>query len=73
MAGPRKLWKTTTVIWTEYDPTKVTPGRLVAEAETGRAYMAVCHSELISSPYMQDDGPPEDFFDSGGSDARAGN
>ena len=63
MAGPRKLWKTTTIIWSEFDPTKVPPGRLVAEAEGGTAYMTQCHSELISNPYVQDDGPPEDFFD----------
>jgi len=60
--APRQLWKTEIVVWSEYDPQKVPPGRLVAEAEGGTAYMTRCHSELISSPYMQDDGPPESFF-----------
>ncbi len=62
MNAPRKLWKTSIVVWSEYDPQKVPPGRLVVEAESGDAYMAVCHSELISGPYEQDDGPPESFF-----------
>lgn len=63
MAGPRKLWKTEIVIWTEVNPCAIPPGRLVQMFENSRdAYMGRCHSELISSPYVQDDGPPEDFF-----------
>lgn len=63
MAGPRKLWKTEIVIWSEFDPQKVPPGRLVSEAEEGVAYMSKCHSEQLSNPYEQDDGPPEEFFE----------
>jgi len=62
MAGPRQLWKTEIVIWTDYDPQKVPLSRLVAEGEGGTAYISKGHSELVASPYQQDDGPPEDFF-----------
>jgi hypothetical protein len=61
--APRKLWKTEITIWTNYNPTKVPVSRLAQEGESGAGYIARAHSELISSPCMQDDGPPEDFFD----------
>ena len=63
MAGPRKLWKTEITIWTEWDPRKTEVSHLARAGESGDGYITKAHSELISSPYVQDDGPPEDFFD----------
>jgi hypothetical protein len=62
MPGPRKLWRTEIVIWSEEKADKIPPGRLVQMCEAGqRAYMSRCHSELVTSPYVQDDGPPDDW------------
>jgi hypothetical protein len=63
VAGPRKLWKTEIVIWSDFNPTKVPVARLAQEGESGSAYIGKAHSELISSPYGMDDSPPEDFFE----------
>lgn len=63
MAGPRQLWKTEIVVWTDYDPQKVRLERLVQEGVSGTAYISKGHSELVANPYEQDDGPPEDFFE----------
>jgi hypothetical protein len=65
MAGPRQLWKTEITIWTEWDPQKVPVSRLAAAGEGGDGYISKAHSELVASPYEQDDAPPEDFFDPG--------
>ena len=73
MAGPRRLWKTEIVIWSAYDPQKIEVSELARDGEQGDAYITKAHSELISSPYVQDDGPPEDFFDTGSEDGQAGN
>jgi hypothetical protein len=32
------------------------------------AYMSKCHSEQVASPYIQEDGPPEEFFEGRGGD-----
>lgn len=63
MAGPRQLWRTDITIWTEWDPQKVPVSRLAQEGESGMAYISKAHSELVASPYEQEDGPPEDFFE----------
>jgi len=63
--APRKLWKTTIVIWTEEDAQKISPGRLVLLAETGDGYMSRCSSALIDNPYVQEDGPPVEAFQRG--------
>lgn len=60
--GPRKLWRTEIVIWTEFDPRKVEVSALAREGEVGNGYIAKAHSELVSNPYAQEDGPPEDLF-----------
>jgi hypothetical protein len=63
VAGPRQLWKTEITIWSQFDPRKVKASRLALVGEVGDAYISKAHSELVSSPYEQDDGPPEDFFE----------
>lgn len=68
MAGPRKLWKTTIVVWSEFDPQKVETDRLIREATDGQAIITKQHAELVSDPYSQEDGPPEYFFDPTGRD-----
>lgn len=63
MAGPRQLWKTEIIIWSSFDPRKTPVARLAQMGEVGDAYISKAHSELVSGPYEQDDGPPEDFFE----------
>jgi hypothetical protein len=63
MAGPRKLWKTTIVVWSEWDPRNVETINLVREATNGDAYISREEHELISNPYKQPDGPPDGFFE----------
>jgi len=70
--GPRRLWKTTIVVWSEFDPQRVPEDRLVREAVDGQAIITKRESVLVSSPYSQDDGPPEDFFDRGDVDDGVG-
>lgn len=60
MSGPRKLWKTTIVVWSEFDPQGISPVKLISHPDV---YWHGSDSELISGPYKQDDGPDEDFFD----------
>ena len=65
MAGPRKLWKTEITVWSEFDPQKIEASALVREAEQGDAIITKCEAHHVASPYVQDDGPPESFFDPG--------
>lgn len=62
MAGPRQLWKTEITVWTTWDPQKVPASKVAQAGESGDGYMTKAHSELVANPYIQDDGPPEDFF-----------
>jgi hypothetical protein len=57
----RKLWKTEIVVWTPWNPVKVPVSRIVAAGEGGDGYIGRAHSELVSSPYQQEDGPPDDW------------
>jgi len=63
MAGPRKLWKTTIVVWSEFDPQKLEMVNLIREATDGQAIITKQDAELVSDPYSQEDGPPEEFFE----------
>jgi hypothetical protein len=63
MAGPRKLWRTTIVVWSAYDPQTLEIANLIHDAVDGQAIITKQDSELVSNPYMQEDGPPEDFFE----------
>jgi hypothetical protein len=63
MPGPRKLWKTTIVVWSEFNPNRVETVSLVREAVDGQAIITKQESELVSDPYSQEDGPPEEFFE----------
>jgi hypothetical protein len=60
MAGPRQLWKTVIVIWSENKPPIIMPERIRDEAGT---YVVARSTDLISDPYSQPDGPPEEFFE----------
>jgi len=59
MVRPKTLWKTTIVIWSQFNPELKLPGTLVEKAESGLAYMSRCHSIRIANPCNRDDGPPE--------------
>jgi hypothetical protein len=62
VAPVRPLWKTTIVIWSEYDGTRVELSALAREAEQGDAYCSVSGSELISDPAADEGWDFTEFF-----------
>jgi hypothetical protein len=62
MPGPRKLWRTDIVIWSEWDPQKTPVSALAREGEGGRAYISKAHSEHVPGPFNIEDGPSEEFL-----------
>ncbi len=61
----RPLWKTTIVIWSEYNPT-ATPielSDLALDAEQGESYCARYRSENIAQPEKDPDWDGTEFFD----------
>ena len=63
----KELWKTTIVIWSDWDPNSTTLVGLASEAEKGDAYCAYTHSELVDIDSIPTD-PHWDnteFFDRG--------
>lgn len=66
--APRQLWKTTIIIWSKWDPSTTPVSTLAKEGEDGGAYISKAHSELVSNPYDQEDGPSESFFVEMGND-----
>ena len=43
----KNLWKTTIVIWTDFNPATFEPSELAREAEIGNAYCSFQKEELI--------------------------
>lgn len=62
MAAPKQLWKTEIVIWSDFDPQKVSVSRLAQEGEDGAAYIGKAHSELVAGWQHDPDAPSDDFF-----------
>lgn len=62
MGAPRKLWKTTINVWTDYDPQGLNPIHLMRDAATS-GHIESRSSELISNPYDQEDRPPREAFE----------
>jgi hypothetical protein len=60
-----KLYKSTIVIWSEYDPTKLELSHLALEAESGAAYCAKCHAEVVEAAEDDPDWDGTDFFGDG--------
>ena len=65
----RKLYKTTIVIWSEYDPeNKVELEDLARDAVSGESYCASMKSIAVDSPKNDPDWDGTEFFDVPGDD-----
>ena len=61
MSKPKKLYKTTVVIWSEYDPSfKVEIDELARDAIQGESYCSTQNTEEITDPSQF---PETEFFD----------
>jgi hypothetical protein len=61
---PKKLYKTTIIIWSEIDPTDTMElPYLVREAEQGEAYCSSMKSVPIEDPTKDSDWDGTEFFD----------
>jgi hypothetical protein len=58
-----KLWKTTIVIWTEYDPQRHEIDDLAVEACYGDAYCSKSEHRLIERPDLDCDWDGTEFFE----------
>ena len=56
---PKGLWKTTAVIWTEYDPQETPLGELAREATCGEGYCDSQEAEFVTDPAQF---PDTEFF-----------
>lgn len=62
------LYKTTIVIWSEFDPAKSELDVLAREAVSGDAYCAKMQMELVEHPDADDDWDGTEFFWNGEED-----
>ena len=65
----KNLWKTTIVIWSDFDPQEVEIDSLAREAVQGESYCSTRHDALIAEPEKDDDWEDTEFFESGFDDA----
>lgn len=57
-----KLWKTTIVIWSDFDPREVEIGNLAREAESGDSYCSKRVDDYIEQPEKDPDWDNTEFF-----------
>lgn len=62
MTNPTKLWKTTLMIWSDYNPSDLKISDLAREAECGDSFCNSREDELITDPTQF---PETEFFDDG--------
>lgn len=60
MPNPKSLFKTTVVIWTDYDPSGIEIDTLAHKAVYDDAYCSEQHVEEVTDPAQL---PDTDFFD----------
>lgn len=60
MSAPKQLWKTTIVIWTEYDGSLVEITDLAREATSGEGFCSSSDSVLVTDKAQF---PGTEFFD----------
>lgn len=60
---PKPLYKTTIVIWTDFDPSESEIAGLAQEATDGTAYCSVQKSEKIDDPTKDPDWDGTEFFE----------
>jgi hypothetical protein len=58
-----KLYKSTVVIWTTYDPAELELTELARQAENGDASCSSMKCVLVADPEMDPDWDGTDFFD----------
>lgn len=58
------MWKTTIVIWTDYDPSHVELDHLAREATSGDAYCSKQHIEHVPNHQSDPDWDDNEFFGS---------
>lgn len=63
-----KLFKTTIVIWSEYDTSAIELEDLAREATSGEAHCSSSNSELVEDPKGDPDWDGTEFFDEGDSE-----
>jgi hypothetical protein len=61
----KPLYKTTVVIWSEFDGTTIELSELARDAEVGESYCAFSRSELVEDPESDPFWDGTDFFDDG--------
>jgi len=57
-----KLYKTTVLVWTEYDPFGVPPHRLVYDATFGDGYLSGKSTKLVENPLEDPEFEGMEFF-----------
>ena len=68
MAKCKQLWKTTIVIWTDYDPYRSEIEELAREATVGDAYCSNRITKQIKDLNEDEDWDGTEFFDENGED-----
>jgi len=61
--APKKLWKTTIVIWSDEDPGKTELEDLAREAVSGGAYCSLRIAEEVDDPSKDPQWDGNEFFD----------
>ena len=60
----KPLYKTSIVIWSEFDPTQLELSQLAREAESGAAYCANLETKKLKKPTQDPDWDGTEFFSS---------
>ena len=58
----KPLYKTTIVIWSEFDPATVELSHLAREAESGETYCSKSRSTLVKNPTKDKEWDGTEFF-----------
>lgn len=61
----KPLYKTTVVIWTEYDPHQSELEDLARDATSGESYCSKAVTEVVNDPATDSDWDGTEFFDGG--------
>lgn len=60
--APKKLWKTTIVIWSDYDPAELDASDLARDAERGDSYCSKQESVAVDDPAGDPEWDGTEFF-----------
>lgn len=59
----KPLYKTTIIIWSEYNPEDVELDDIASDATNGESYCTTCTHELVPDPEFDPDWDNTEFFD----------